>query len=137
MTDEISQITEGQISEQGHVGTLPVEFNSNDFVQNLEEISLLEKEKKASTSLPGSPTPALDGIIRPIRSQGGTSILGSEEIILPIWKSGPPTSVQGLSPNSTAITLLAGFTQGNIQMQGNAKKTSAGREPGKAATSDH
>ena len=30
--------------------------------------------------------------------------------------------MQGLSPNSTAITLLAGFAQGNVQMQGNAIK---------------
>ena len=30
--------------------------------------------------------------------------------------------MQSLSPNSTAITLLAGFTQGNIQIQGNAIK---------------
>ena len=34
----------------------------------------------------------------------------------------PPTPVQGLSPNSTAITLLVGFAQGNVQMQGNAIK---------------
>ena len=73
-------------------------------------------------SLPGSPAPALDGVIRPTRSQGGTPTLGLEEIILPKWKSGLPTPVQGLSPNSTAITLLAGFAQGNIQMQGNAMK---------------
>ena len=30
--------------------------------------------------------------------------------------------IQGLSPNSTAMTLLAGFAQGNMQMQGNAIK---------------
>ena len=53
---------------------------------------------------------------------GGTPILGSEEIILPKWKSGPLTPIQGLSSNSTAMTLLAGFAQGNIQMQGNAIK---------------
>ena len=70
MTDETSQIKEGQINEQGHVDTLPVEFNSNNFVQKFEEISLLEKEQKASASLPASPTPALDRIIRPVRSQG-------------------------------------------------------------------
>ena len=71
-------------------------------------------------SLPGSPTPALDGIIRPTRSQGSTPILGLEEIILLKWKSGPSTPVS--VPNSTAMTLLAGFAQGNIQMQGNAIK---------------
>ena len=122
MADETSQTEEEKINEQEHVGTLPVEFNSNDFVQKFEEISLLEKEQKVSASLPGFSAPALDGVIRPIRSQGGTPILGSEEIILPKWKLGPPTPMQGFSPNSTAITLLAWFTQGNIQMQGNAIK---------------
>ena len=101
---------------------MPIEFNSDNFVQKFKEISLLEKEQKATASLPGSPAPALDGVIRPTRSQGSTQILGSEEIILPKWKSGPPTPVQGLSPNCTAMTLLAGLTQGNIQMQGNAIK---------------
>ena len=91
-------------------------------MQSFEKISLLGKEQKASVSLPGSPTPAIDGIIRQIRYQGGTPIIGSEEIILPKWKLGPPTPVQGLLLNSTAITLLAGFAQGNIQMKGNAIK---------------
>ena len=54
----------------------------------------------------------------PTMSQGGTPVLGSEEIILPRWKSGPPTPVQGLSQNSTVIMLLAGFAWGNIQIQG-------------------
>ena len=38
------------------------------------------------------------------------------------WKSGLPSPVQGLSPNSTALTLLDGFAKGNIQMQGEAVK---------------
>ena len=58
-------------------------------------------------------------MIRPTRSQGDTPVLGSEDIIFPRWKSGPLTPMQGLSPNSTAMTLLAGFAQGNVQMQGN------------------
>ena len=70
-------------------------------------------------SLRGSLAPFLDSVIRSTRSQGGTPMLGSKEIILPRWKSGPPTPVQGLSPNSTTLTLLAGFSQGNVQMQGN------------------
>ena len=45
---------------------------------------------------------------------------GSDKIELPEWKSGLPTLVQGLSPNSTAFTLLEGFAKGNIQMQGEA-----------------
>ena len=64
----------------------------------------------------------MDGVLRPTRSQGGTPILGSEEIVLPKWKSGPLTPVQGLFPNSTAMTLLVCFAQGNVQLQGNAIK---------------
>ena len=52
-----------------------------------------------------------------MQSQGGTPVVGSDEIELPKWKSGLPIPVQGLSPNSTAFTLLVGFTKGNIQMQ--------------------
>ena len=102
---------------------MPIKFNFYDFVQKFEEISLFEKEQKVTASLPGSPAPALDGVIRPTRSQGGgTPILGLEKIILLKWKSGSPIPVQGLSPNLTAMTLLTGFAQGNIQMQGNTIK---------------
>ena len=73
-------------------------------------------------SLPGSPTPFLDRVIRPTLSKGGTPVLGSEEIILPRWKSGPPTPMQGLSQNSTVMTLLVEFAQGNVQMQGNVNR---------------
>ena len=51
---------------------------------------------------------------------GGTPVAGSDKIELPEWKSGLPTLVQGLSPNSTAFMLLEGFIKGNIQMQGEA-----------------
>ena len=54
MTDETFQTKEEKTSEQEYVGTLPVEFNSNNFVQNFEKISLLGEEQKASASLPGS-----------------------------------------------------------------------------------
>ena len=73
MVDETSQTREEKINEQEHVSTLPVEFNSNDFVQKFKEISLLEKEQKASASLPGSPASALDGVIRPTGSRGHTN----------------------------------------------------------------
>ena len=72
-----------ELERRKYVGTLPVEFNSNDFVQKFEKISLFEKEQKTTASLPGSPAPALDGVIRPTRVQGGTPILGLKEIILP------------------------------------------------------
>ena len=48
-----------------------------------------------------------------VRSQGGSPVLGSEEVKLPTWKSGPLLQ---------CFALLAGFAQGNIQMKGNAVK---------------
>ena len=89
---------------------------------NVEKVDLVEKNQCNSASFPNSPALPLDGILQKTRSQGGTPVLGSEESVLPTWKSGPPTPVQGLSPNSTAITLLVGFAQGNVQMQGNSIK---------------
>ena len=50
----------------------------------------------------------------------GTPVLGSRELVLPTWKLGLPTPIQGLSPNSAALSLLAGFAEGNIQVQGDA-----------------
>ena len=88
---------------------------------NVEKIDLIEKNQ-CKASLPHSPALPLGEILRMTRSQGGTPILGSEELVLPTWKPDPPTPVQGLSPNSTAITLLVGFAQGNVQMQGNTIK---------------
>ena len=76
--------------------------------------------QKITTSLPGSPEPVKKEISHKVWSQGGTPVAGSDKIELPEWKSGLPTPVQGLSPNSTAFTLLEGFTKGNIQMKGEA-----------------
>ena len=70
MADETSQTKEEKINEQEHVGTLPVEFNSSNFVQKFKEISLLKKEQKAPASLPGFTATTLDSIIRPTSSQG-------------------------------------------------------------------
>ena len=70
--------------------------------------------------MPGSPELVKREISCKVWSQGGTPVAGSDKIELPEWKSGLPTPVQGLSPNSTAFTLLEGFTKGNIQMQGEA-----------------
>ena len=94
----------------------------NSVLEKFENVELFEKEQRFTASLPGSPKPATDGVLHTIRSQGGTPILGLEKIEPPAWKLGLPTPVQGLSPNSTALTLLAGFAKGNIQMQGEAIK---------------
>ena len=61
---------------------------------------------------------------------GGTPVAGSDKIELPEWKSGLPTPVRGLSPNSTAFTLLEGFAKGNTQMQGEEVRHLQGGEPG-------
>ena len=45
-----------------------------------------------------------------------------EEIVLATWVLGPPTHVQRMSPNSTALALLTGFAEGSIQMQGGTVK---------------
>ena len=121
MEDDSSLSEEKQIEKQECiVDNLPV--NLNDCVQAFESICLTENVQRSSTSLPNSPAAAIDGILCPMRSQGGTPILGSQEIILPRWKLGPPTPVQALSPNSAALTLLALFTQGSVQMQWEAVK---------------
>ena len=73
MADETSQTREEKMNEQEHVGTLSVDFNSDSLVQKFEEINLFEKEQRTTASLPGSPAPAFDGVIRPTRSQGDTN----------------------------------------------------------------
>ena len=72
---QVSQ-TEEEINEKENVGTLPIDFNSDSSVQKFEEISLFEKEQRATASLSGSPAPALDGVIRPTRSQGAHQYWG-------------------------------------------------------------
>ena len=78
--------------------------------------------QKVTTLLPGSLELAKNETLHKVHSQGGTPVVGSEIIEFPEWKSGLPTPVQGLSPNSTAFTLLEKFAKGNIQMQGEAVK---------------
>ena len=119
MADEISR-TEKEIDEQEFVGNLPVDLNYTDFVQKFENVNLIENSQHKAASLPGSPIVKVSECLRSTRSQGGTPVLGSEELVLPAWKLVPPTPVQGLSPNSAAFDLLAGFAEGNIQVQGNA-----------------
>ena len=120
MTDEIVRTSqEGESQQQGFDD---VQVKLNSVLEKFENVELFEKEQKSTASLPGSPKPATDGVLHTIPSQGSTPILGSEKIEPPAWKSGHSTPVQGLSPNSTTLTLLAGFAKGNIQMQGEAAK---------------
>ena len=61
MADETSQI-EGEIDGQEFDGILPVNLNSNSSAQKFENVQLNEREKCATASLLGSPTPKLDGV---------------------------------------------------------------------------
>ena len=117
MADEIVRTSQEEDLQQQGFDDIHVELNSV-----LKNVELLEKGHRLTASLPRSPKPAEDGVIRATRSQGGTPILGSEMIEPSVWKSGLPTPMQGLSPNSTALTLLAGFAKDDIQMQGEAVK---------------
>ena len=71
MADETSSI-KGGIDGQEFVGILPINLNSNSSVQKFENVQLNKREKCATASLLGSPTPELDGVLRPTRFLGGT-----------------------------------------------------------------
>ena len=104
----------GELMQQG-LRNVQVDLSSV-----FEKVQVFKPGQKITSSLPGSPEPVKRATSRKVRSQGGTPVAGSDKIELPEWKSGFPTPVQGLSPNSTALTLLEGFAKGNIQMQGEA-----------------
>ena len=111
------KVDNNQAGELMHQGLKNVQVNLSSV---FEKVQVFKLGQKITTSLPGSPEPVKKGISHKVWSQGGTPVAGSDKMQLPEWKSGLPTPVQGLSPNSTAFTLLEGFTKGNIQMQGEA-----------------
>ena len=111
------KVDNNQVGELMHQGLRNVQVNLSSV---FEKVQMFKSGQKITTSLPGSPELVKKEIVHKVRSQGGTPVAGSDKIELPEWKSGLPTLVQGLSPNSTAFTLLEGFTKGNIQMQGEA-----------------
>ena len=117
MADKIVRTSQEEDLQQKGFDDVHVKLNSI-----LKNVELLEKGCRLTALLLGSPRPAVDGAIQTTWSQGGTPILGSEMIEPSVWKSGLLTPVQGLSPNSTALTLLARFAKGDIQMQGEAVK---------------
>ena len=91
MADEIARTSQEEDLQQQGFDDVHVKLNSV-----LENVELLKNGQRLTASLPGSPKPAVDGVI-----------FGSEMIEPSVWKSGLLTPVQGLSPNSTALTLLA------------------------------
>ena len=111
------KVDNNQARELMHQGLRNVQVNLSSV---FEEVQVLNPGQKITTSLPGSPEPVKKKISHKVQSQGGTPVAGSDQIKLPEWKCSFPTLVQGLSPNSTAFTLLEGFTKGNNQMQGEA-----------------
>ena len=111
------KVDNNQAGELMHQGLENVQVNLNSV---FDKVPVFKSGQKIITLLPGSPEPVKKESSHKVWSQGGTPVAGSDKIELPEWKSGLPTLVQGLSPNSTAFTLLEGFTKGNIQMQGEA-----------------
>ena len=111
------KVDNNQAGELTHQGLRNVQVNLSSV---FERVQVFKLRQKIATSLPGSPELVKKEISRKVQSQGGTPVAASDKIELPEWKSGLPTPVQGLSPNSTAFTLLEGFAKGNIQMQGEA-----------------
>ena len=100
MVDKIARTSQEEDLQQQGFDDVHVKLNSV-----FENVELLKKGHRLTVLLPGSPKPAVDGVVQTIRSQGGTPILGSEMIEPSVWKSGLLTPVQGLSPNSTALTV--------------------------------
>ena len=111
------KVDNDQVGELMHQGSRNVQVNLSSV---FEKVQMFKSGQKITTSLPGSPESVKKEISHKVQSQGGTPVAGSDKIELPKWKSGLPTPVQGLPPNSTAFTLLEGFTKGSIQMQGEA-----------------
>ena len=108
------KVDNNQVGELMHQGLRNVQVNLSSV---FEKVQVFKSGQKITTSLPGSPELVKKEISCKVQSEGGTPVAGSDKIESPEWKSGLPTPVQGLSPNSTAFTLLEGFTKGNIQMQ--------------------
>ena len=111
------KVDNNQVGELTHQGLKNVQINLSSV---FEKVQVFKLGQKITTSLPGSSELVKEEIPHKVQSQGGTPVAGSDKKELPEWKSGLPTPVQGLSPNSTAFTLLEGFTKGNIQMWGEA-----------------
>ena len=63
---------------------------NRNFVQKFEDVNLTENSQHKAASLPGSPIVKVSECLRSTQSQGGTPVLGSEELVLHTWKSGPP-----------------------------------------------
>ena len=111
------KVDHNQVGELTHQALRNVQVNLSSV---FEEVQVFNLGQKITTSLQGSPEPVKKEISHKVQSQRETPVAGSDQIKLPEWKSGLSTLVQGLSLNSTAFTLLEGFTKGNIQMQGEA-----------------
>ena len=75
MADEIARTSREKDLQQQGFDDIHVKLNSV-----FENVELLKKGHRLMVSLPGSPKPAVDRVVRTIRSEGGTPILGSETI---------------------------------------------------------
>ena len=106
------KVDNNQAGELMHQGLRNVQVNLSSV---FEEVQVFKPGQKIATSLPGSPEPVKKKISHKVQSQGGTPVAGSDQIKLPEWKSSLPTLVEGLSPNSTAFTMLEGFARCKVK----------------------
>ena len=126
MTDE-----QGRASEKkGRVKPIDVENVEFEFVRKVERGNKLDEQNLTILSEPC--TPHKSSLAKKlIKSAGGTPGQGLEDIVPVTWVSGPPTQVQRMSPNSAALALLTGFTEGKIQMQGETVRHLSGIHMGR------
>ena len=121
MTDE-----QGRASEKKErVESIDVENVEFEFVREVERGNRSDEQNLTTLSEPCTPHKS-SLAKKPIKSEGGTPIQGSEGIVPVTWVSGPPTQVQQMSSNSAALALLVGFAEGKIQMQGETIKHLSG-----------
>ena len=121
MTDEQEKASE----KKERVRPIDVENVEFEFVRKVERRNRLDEQNLTTFSEPCTPHKS-SSIENTIKSAGGTPIQGSASIVPVAWVSGPPTQVQQMSPNSAALALLSGFTEGRIQMQGETVKHLSG-----------
>ena len=121
MADEQEKASE----KKERVRSVDVENVGFQFVRKVERRSRLDEQNLTTFLEPCTPHKS-SLIENTIKSGGGTPMQGSASIVPVTGVSGPPTQVQQMSPNSAALALLSGFTEGRIQMQGETVKHLSG-----------
>ena len=117
MTDEQERASE----KKGRVKQIDVRNVEFKFVRKVVGENKLDEQNLTTLSEPCTPHKA-SVAKKLVKSASGTPVQGLEEIVPATWVPGPLTHVQRMSPNSAALALLTGFSEGSIQMQGETLK---------------